>query len=222
MPAVLGQLLKECHRVMVLRGEVSLAGQPLVLVPTPKLDPRVEVTFGNWTSEAETRNAGMELLSDCDYVFTVDSDEIFSDAALTLLGSTCRTEKPRALLGGCHTYWKTTEWRIDPPEQIVAPVVVHKDVRFERLRMFPGRHLVLPSYLFHHLSYVRTDEEMQAKLRNFGHASEVVPGWYERVWKGWDKNPKLEDLHPTHPTVYKRAVKADGALRTILDAYGVS
>jgi hypothetical protein len=219
-PAVLGQLLKVCENVVVLRGQRSLSGAPLVLGDIPPLDPRVLVVTDTWKDEADTRNAGMQILKDCDYVFTVDSDEILSDRALEFITSTCEMTRPRALLGGCHTYWKTPDWRIDPPEKLVAPLVVRKDVRFERLRMFSGEHTIVNQYLFHHLSYVRTDEEMKEKLRLFGHASEVLLGWYEDVWKAWDDNHTLENLHPTHPSAFKRAVPSDGSVKTILAAYG--
>lgn len=226
VPAVVGQLLKVCDRVMILRGTRSLSGASVSVSNIPDLDLRVEVVEGSWANEHETRNAGMELLttgpSACDYVFTVDSDEILSDKALALLESTCAEKQPRAILGGCHTYWKTCDWRIDPPEKLVAPLVVRKDVRFERLRMFSGENLVVNQYVFHHLSYVRSDEEVREKLRLFGHASEVVPGWYDRVWKAWDKNNALENLHPTHPDAFKRAVPVtDGGLKKILAEYGL-
>jgi len=224
VPAVIGQLLKACDRVMILRGTRSLSGAPVRLTGVPDLDLRVEIVEGAWNSEHETRNAGIEMLTTgpnaCDYVFTVDSDEILSDAALALLKKTCETQKPRALLGGCHTYWKTTEWRIDPPEKLVAALVVRKDVRFERLRMFNGESTIIQRYVFHHLSLVRTDEEVQDKLRLWGHASEVVPGWYENVWQAWDANNALENLHPTHPEAFKRAVKVtDNGLKKILAEY---
>jgi hypothetical protein len=223
LPVVLGQLFKVCDRVIVLRGTKSLSGASVRLTMVPDLDLRTEIVEGAWASEHETRNAGLDILEagGMDYVFTVDSDEILSDAALAVLTETCETQKPRALLGGCHTYWKTPEWRIDPPEKLVAPLVVRKDVRFERLRMFSGESTVINRYVFHHLSYVRTDEEVQEKLRLFGHASEVVPGWYDRVWKAWDANNALENLHPTHPEAFKRAVKVtDDGLKKILAEYG--
>lgn len=224
LPAVAGQLLRVCDRVVVLRSQHSLSGAPMKLSPVPALlDHRIEIVDGDWAAEHETRNAGMQILKDCNYVFTVDTDEIMSDNALRVLTEKCRNDKPRALLGGCHTYWKTIEWRIDPPEKIIAPIVVRNDVRFSRLRMFLGEYTEVNTYVFHHLSYVRSDDEVREKMRLFGHASEVVPGWYDRVWKAWDQNHALENLHPTHPEAFKRAVPVtDSALRNILIAHGVA
>lgn len=220
-PAVLGQLLKVCDRVVVLRGRKSLSGAPAELLPVPLLDSRVELVTGSWSSEHATRNAGMELLSDCDYVFVVDSDEILSERSLRLLMLGCE-KGHRSLSCQFYTYWKTPEYRIHPPESIAAPVVVRRDVRFERLRLFSGEHTWMSGPVVHHFSYVRTDDEVREKLRLFGHAAEVVPDWFERVWKRWDDNHELENLHPTHPEAYRRAMRVeDRELLDILRRYGI-
>lgn len=225
LPAVVGQMLKVCARVVVLRGRTSFSGAPLDLRPLPALDPRVEIVEGDWADEAATRNAGMEILRDCDFVFCVDTDEIFSASALRFLCEVCVQKQPRALSCRLITYWKTCDYKIDPPENLIPSVVVRQDVRFHHLRMLaPGEVVLLVDRpLMHHLSYVRTDEEMRDKLRLFGHASEVVPGWYERVWCGWDLDHEMQDLHPTHPEVFKKAVFMPSAeLWSVLSQYGLS
>lgn len=222
IPAVTGQMLKACDRVVILRSRLTMAGQPAILLPMPDLDPRVEIIEDTWPTEQATRNAGMEMLQDCDYIFTVDSDEIFSDDALVFLKNACLKRKPRAIMGGFWTYWKTCEYRIDPPEKLIASIVVRKDVRFSKFRMFEGEGTAVPMALFHHLSYVRTDDEVKEKITTFAHAPEVIPGWYENVWLKWNADKTMENLHPTHPTAYKRAVPiTDGKLASILAEYGI-
>jgi len=54
----------------------------------------------------------------------------------------------------------------------------------------------------HHLSYCGPDERIVRKITTWGHKDEVLQGWYERVWKAWDSNPLLRDIHPTHPQAY--------------------
>ena len=75
VPAVVGQLLKVVDRCLVLRCTRSFSGAPAALSALPVLDPRVEVIQGAWENAHETRNVGLEALADCDYVFTLDSDE---------------------------------------------------------------------------------------------------------------------------------------------------
>lgn len=56
------------------------------------------------------------------------------------------------------------------------------------------------------------DEQIHRKLSMFSHAHQILPGWFERVWKAWDANPTMEDLHPVNPPQFKRAVLQDPAI----------
>ena len=57
-----------------------------------------------------------------------------------------------------------------------------------------AREAIIPieSAAIHHMSYARTDEQIRRKITTFSHAHQVVPGWFENVWKRWDDNPALE------------------------------
>jgi hypothetical protein len=136
LPAVLGQLIKVVNRCVVMRGERSFSGAEVSLLPLPALDPRVEVVTGAWDSEHGTRNAGMGALADCDYVLHVDSDEIFSEGALKMIKAAC-TAGQEVVACRLHTYWKDLEHRIDPPEDIVVPLAMRRDVRCVSRRL-PG------------------------------------------------------------------------------------
>ncbi|MCE9584597.1 MAG: hypothetical protein K8T20_19070 [Planctomycetes bacterium] len=184
------------------------------------MDPRVEVLEGVWSGEAATRNAGIDFLEDCEHVIGIDTDEVFSEKDLRAIVSVCRDERPEILAVPLHTYWKTSQHRIEPPEPGTIKLVLRRDRRYAGLRTVAGNVRTLDAWC-HHLSYVRTDAELQEKLQTWGHAQEVVPGWFERVWKGWDSNHELHDLHPVHPAAYARAVEApDRELPEILETWG--
>src|SRR5882672_11946 len=220
VPAVAGQLLEVVDRCLILRGNQALSGAPVEPGPVPTLDPRIEIVEGNWASETETRNAGMELVSDCDYIFMVDSDEILVDEDLQRLKTLCERELPEVIAVQLHTYWKTSQYRIQPPEDGVIRMVLRRDVRFEGLRGVQAP-VVQADVWCRHLSYVRTDEELLEKLRLFSHADEIRPNWYEQVWKAWDTRQDLEDLHPINTAAYKRAVYApDPPLDAVLKKWG--
>lgn len=220
VPAVTGQLLKVVDRCVILRPSGSQSGAPVELTPIPDLDPRIDVLEGNWRTEAETRNAGMDYLNDCDYVFMVDSDEIVLDDDLEILRDLCLSGKHRVIASRLFTYWKTPEYRIDPPEQGTIKIVLRREVRLHGVREVAGDVHMADIWL-RHLSYVRTDDEVREKVRVSGHAREILPGWYERVWKAWDQNHDLEDLHPVHPPAYRRAVcTPDPALEATLARWG--
>ena len=119
------------------------------------------------------------------------------------------------------TYWKTIEHRVDPPENLTAPIAVRHGVRFSGTRYVDAEPHFADIWL-RHLSYVRTDAEVREKLRFFGHAHEIVPDWYEKVWLGWDADHDLTGLHPVRPDAYQRIVhEPDPELRRVLEAHGV-
>ena len=220
IPAVAGQLLRIVDRCILLRGSRSFSGQPTgELSSLPELDPRLEVVEGNWGSPVQTRNSGIELLSDCDYIFMLDSDEILLDEDLEKLKDLCSSGVHKVISTKLFTYWKTPEYRIDPPEPGVVRVVVRKDVRMVR-----NRDVQVPIYesdiWMRHLSYVRTDKEVQEKMRLSGHLHEWRRDWYENVWKAWDRDRSLKNLHPVHPAAYGHAIRdEDSQLAEVLSRW---
>jgi hypothetical protein len=127
----------------------------------------------------------------------------------------------------CFTYWKSYRYRVDPPERITAAVFVRPGTgRFVENRTYQAeRHHALPldTIAFHHMSYARTDAQTLRKISTFGHAKDVVPGWYENVWLKWDDDPSLQNLNPCWPAAYERIIEQPyealpPALRQIADA----
>lgn len=221
LPAVTGQLLQVVDRVVLMRGRRSQSGAPVHrLLPVPRLDPRIELLEGDWGSESATRNAGMDHLDDCDYVFMIDSDEILLDSDLRMLVEMCRTGTHAAIAVKLYTYWKTPEFRIEPPENGTIKMVLRGDVRVVGVREIREPHATSEAWC-RHLSYVRTDEEVQEKMRLSGHAREFRPDWYEQVWRAWDRDHELENLHPVHPAAYRKAVRVpDPDLAATLRKWG--
>lgn len=229
LPAVLHQLRRHVDHIVLLRNRRAFSGKAMDLFQIPPdilSGPRIELIEDEWPSEHATRNAGAEHLRaerKCDYVFHVDSDEILLDRDLDHLKRLCADRAPDAIASRMLTYWKTPEWRIDPPEELAAVVVARSAVPFVHLRrVADGVASISKSALMRHLSYVRTDEEMREKLRSFAHAAEVLPRWFERTWKAWDADHDLENLHPVAPFAFRKAVfDPDPELNRILAAAGV-
>ena len=205
LPAVTSQLLKIVDRCLIMRSPKSFTGKPISLNPLPELDPKVDLVIGNFGNEAETRNAGMDMLRDCEYVVIADADEIFLDKDLNTLKALCEEGKHLAIGCKLYAYWKTPEYLITPPETLKPCVAIRYDVRFKDVR-WPQVPLFQGDILMHHLSYVRTDEELKEKLANFSHANEIVKDWYDNVWCEWDNDKTMKNIHPTHPACYKEAV----------------
>jgi hypothetical protein len=77
----------------------------------------------------------------------------------------------------------------------------------------PNNHLKYLTCITHpvfHGSYVLTNDELDRKLSSWGHANDFnTEEWKNNVWLKWDVDASLENLHPTHPWIWKRAIKLD-------------
>lgn len=179
----------------------------------PDPDRKIHFIPGDWTNETDQRNAGLALMAQAgfQYCFIVDADELYDPVDLTRMQTAVlsRTDV------GCwymswFTYWKSEEFRIDPPEQYTPAVFL----RLDCARFRENRHVIAPMHgvlspqigMCHHMSYARSDEEILRKIRTFSHAQEIRPEWFEKVWLRWNSDHGLENLHPVYPAAYRRAI----------------
>lgn len=159
------------------------------------------------------RNKALKEL-DKDYCFIVDADEFWDVEDLKSVKQIVTDNRTiECILTRCYTYWKTKKWRIDPPEPLTPPVLVKRGVEFTNCRLNNAKiTAAVDNIYFHHYSYVGDDSRIKEKLAHlnapgFRELHPVIDGWFDNVWKKWDVDNTLENLHPTHPECYKRAVK---------------
>jgi hypothetical protein len=97
-----------------------------------------------------------------------------------------------------------------------AQVLIKKVVNFVECRITDATICHNAPVIMHHMNYCRSADTTKRKLASYKNPSvsrmhPVVDGWFENVWLKW--TPELadvmENLHPTHPQVWKRAVKHD-------------
>lgn len=199
-------------------GEGETASTLEAIVQCPDPGKKLEIVRGPWRNETDQRNAGLDLARErgAELCLVADADEIYDTAAvLRMLQAAEQHPEVGAFYVSMFTYWKTIEFRIDPPEHFTPVVLVrpalarfveNRHVRTEKIGTFPPQFAIC-----HHLSYARTDEQVQKKLARFSHSHEIVPGWYQNIWLGWDLNPEMPNLHPVYPAAYGRAVRQDPA-----------
>jgi len=169
---------------------------------------------GKWTTETDQRNAGLYILKEAgiDYCFVVDADEIYDPEQLRqMMLFAAQYETVSCWHMTWDTYWKSYKYVITPREPF-TPVVFVKigAARFAKYRSVSGENhgFIPPEIGFcHHMSYARSDEQILKKITTFSHAREVRNAWYENIWKRWDSDHTLIDLHPTHPSSYHRATR---------------
>lgn len=178
---------------------------------------KVKVIKGSWgqtwVGETAQRNYGLELLQKegMDYAFIVDGDEIYdTDMLKRMMQYASDRQQIECWHSKMDTYWKSHQYVIRPREPCTPEIFVRLGTaRFTKIRSVNARtRATIPPEIgfYHHMSYARNDEQLQKKISMFSHADEIVPNWYETIWKGWDNNKEMINLHPTCPPCYARAV----------------
>ena len=180
------------------------------------IDKKITLRTGDWSSEQKQRQAALEIVKNrCTHGLIIDGDEVYKHSHVQNLKNIAAAHPEMGQLAlGMNTYWKSPLWRIDPPEPY-TPIVITKitgSTTFTDLRATnetPVRLVDRSIAILHHFSYAKPSNKIRKKIENFSHANEIVSGWFEKMWLAWDSDPSMENLHPTHPICYKRAVFED-------------
>lgn len=161
---------------------------------------KAKVFNGWWATEAEQRNWCMEKLQDCDYVLICHADTFFKKSDIKKIKKFIQTATGRQYDIPSVMYWKDFDTTIFPNPMLTA-MLIRKDVRFKHNIIIEDQEVNAPvvPIVCHHLSWAKTNEEVQTKLATYGHATEIVPNWYEEVWLSNQKTM----LSPTKPSDYE-------------------
>ena len=185
----------------------------------PDPDKKIRIIKGSWPQlapgETEQRNAGLKLIEQAgmDYCFIVDSDEIYdSGVLLNMMNFASRNPQIECWHTEMDTYWKSYQYVIRPLEPCRPAIFIKLGVGayFTSIREVNAKtRTIMPPNIgfYHHMSYARSDEQVKKKISMFSHADEIVAGWYENIWKGWDEDNNMTDLHPTCPHCYAKAIR---------------
>mgnify|MGYP006282510871 CR=1 FL=1 len=174
--------------------------------------------------EARRRTEALEMAqrSGFRWMWIVDADELYTDAEARALWEWFlpRAEKgARAAKASWYTYWKTMRTRIEPVERFRPTIIARTDSKALLARdmdVSAGALEVPPEVcMVRHYSWVRTPAETLRKIKSWGHAHQVVEGWFEKVYVGGQET----DLHPTEPAAYERAVPCDLPQPEVLAAH---
>lgn len=220
-----GEVLDRLLKVFKPEQILGVMGDPIIegdFVEDDYNNANTESEFGSrgipiaWCDdrdEVTRRNFGLDTL-DTDWTFVVDTDELWEEDALrrviALVKESLILDDVKASV---YTYWKTPEWRIDPPEPLKPTVCVKKGTRFMEGRNVSAQiSAIAEDIFFHHYSYVGNDSRIEKKLKFLSHPNlknlhPIIPDWFEKVWKNW--TPDMKDIHPTHPGAYAATVKVE-------------
>ena len=165
------------------------------------------VEEGYWGTEVEQRNWIQSHLFDVDYVLVAYPDTFYTKEDLKRLKKFAESATERQYDVMSKTYWKNYD-TIIKPDLLMPATLIKSDVRFADKATIEN-HIpsapIIPDVVCHHLSWARTDREIKEKISSYGHANEIIDGWYEYVWKNWRDD--MTDFAPTNPTDYKYVEK---------------
>jgi hypothetical protein len=180
-----------------------------------------EFIFGNWPNEHVMRNAGIDLAKGdgYDWVIIQDADEFITDETFNVLKThMLLNPNSHGLKLPMITFWKDWEHVLVDAQNKPAIFNALMAVNLSTESHFVDnrnpndhlRYLTCESSPVFHGSYVLTNEELQRKLSSWGHAKDFnTDEWYNNIWVKWNYNTSLENLHPTHPWIWKRAIKLE-------------
>lgn len=160
---------------------------------------------GDWSTEAQQFNYGMNQLRDYKYVWIVDADERYHPDDIPLIIDILEHTETDGVKSFMDVYWKTREYKITPPQTDYPLIAVKPTVNFSRARSTDADDIKWIAYTMHHLSYVRSDEDMLKKITTFTHCDEFdLMEWFETVWLPW--TPEFRNLHPVVSSQFAQAV----------------
>jgi len=200
-------------------GQPLVPDQSLdVLLRIPDPDNKIRVVIRRdleqvpgQNSEARLRNAAMALDPQADYYLIVDSDEIWTAEDLHKCWAEAQRTQWAAYRASSYTYFRKWNYRIVEPGDGYRPLVmVRRGFHFDSDRQIdwhgparwkeflrkgrkPKTVYLPPHWRMHHGSCVGDDARILTKIKNYGHASGVDPGWFDRVWKNF--HPGIRNFH---------------------------
>ena len=160
-------------------------------------DPRVVVVKKHWNKEHDQRNWGAAMLYDYSWAITLDPDEFLTPEGWEKLKySLDATLGDVAIAQRMTTYWKDchTIWDEKTTHRPIIAMKPKKSTFWEKRETIETDRIEVPVEM-HHLSWVKSDQEVKEKIANYSHSVDFdINRWYEDVWLKWQ--PGMFGLMP--------------------------
>lgn len=158
---------------------------------------------GAANDQSVMRNMGIKYLESkgIDYVFITDADEWYSKAAMENIKKFIEENPAEGYSKIMPVSFKYPDWIVHSPHDGGSVICIKSTQRMTNPRRvkFDIKPIICKGEIWH-LSYARHPEKLKEKLKHFSHASEVKPGWFDRVFMKATLDSK--DVHPTTPDAW--------------------
>ena len=176
----------------------------------------VDYVEGFWKTEEEQRNLCLKKLPEYDYIFIIDSDEMWSSENIHKVQDYIMDNPGYdVFMINWNTRFKNINWIVEPQESYKPIVVIKNGIKFIKNRLVNPTmeisNILIPKNIaiIEHFSYVRSNNiDIKEKIKTFSHANEIVNGidfYYSEVFLQADLDSK--NIHPTNPTSYQGLVE---------------
>ncbi len=152
-----------------------------------------EIVKGNWHLDHDQRTLGNQLCSDCDWVFTFDSDEMMEARQIERLIRF--TEKcPVPAIGVTpEIYWHDIDHVLSPKPEYQPIIMMKPSVKVVYIRNIDSPY-VHSTVDMHHLSWA-APKDIYKKVTNYAHATDFDgKKWYKENYENWTPDMKTANL----------------------------
>lgn len=179
----------------------------------------VKVLWDSSDREEQTRTKMAQQAKADGYTWMLiqDCDESVSEKDTYHLSKTLnsgRYDNTDILYVPWYTYWKNRDTIIADGNK--QPIIAHPQFAMNlgntstfRNKRDPNgnRREKFNDIFIDHYSFVLSDEECWKKITSWGHSHEFdTKKWYEEKWLAWDEDNSLNNLHPTNPSAWPKAI----------------
>lgn len=197
----------------------------LNIIKQSKFIDKIIIIEGDWLTEEAQRNACVDKAKKdgMNYLMIHDADEFYFHEDFEKIKNYI-TNNPNYDIYTCGwiSFWKTFKYitvsqtlnKIIGNPQIF--INLNKSIRFQKKRKPTGISAInIPNVVCYHASYVLTNEELQEKLKTWGHYNDFnIEHWYSNVWLKW--SPSMVNMHPVNPPAWYKAIEFNEELPEVL------
>jgi len=197
---IVGSAIK-CFRPFVdkyiaLISEIPYYGEPQPPDRTEEICRSLDVDIikGRWKKDHEQRNRGLELCSDCDWIFNIDADELMLPEEVEAIIKLAKNTKYDAIGVNPEVYWRNV-YNVLRPKPTFNPILMTRTkVRFNNVRNIDSSRYAICDAQMHHIAWCEP-KNIYKKIKTYVHANECkdIEHWYQKNYLGWKEGDRAID-----------------------------
>ena len=188
---------------------------------------KIETITGEWKLDEEERNECLKRAKNdnMDYLITQDADEFYTfDGYKKLIESIKNNPDYDYYTTPWICFWKDFKHVLVAEDNNIIngypeiAINLRKNIKFIRCRRPNSTNHKRLDSICYHMCFVfdkDEDEDCWDKINTWGHSNEFnIDKWYKEKWIKW--KPSTENLHPTNPKAWAKAIEYTGILPEVL------